>query len=113
MMRLVLIPVLMTLALPVPAAGQDMPPPEPWAGSFRPMSFHRMADRVTARYQGRVIAAEMRPPAPHERALGADLIYEFRLLTPARNMLNIRLDARDGRFLEVAGRGQLQARRQP
>lgn len=113
MMRLALIPVLMTLALPVPAAGQDMLPSEPWAEGFRPMSFHRIADRVTARYQGRVIAAEVRPPAPRERALGAELVYEFRLLTPARNMLSIRLDARDGRFLDVAGRGQLQARRKP
>lgn len=112
-MRLALIPVLMTLALPLAAAGQDMPPPEPWAGSFRPMPFHRLADRVTDRYQGRVVAAAVRPPAPRERALGAELVYEFRLLTPTRNMLNIRLDARDGRFLEVAGRGQLQARRRP
>ncbi|WP_374303195.1 PepSY domain-containing protein [Paracoccus sp. (in: a-proteobacteria)] len=48
---------------------------------------------------------------PAERDLGAELVYQFRLLTPQRNLLDIRIDARTGRFLSVAGRGQLAARK--
>lgn len=99
-------------ALPQPAP-PAAPPPDPWATSFQPQPFHRMAEAVTARYDGRLVAAETRPPRPAERAAGVELVYEFRLLTTQRNILNIRVDARTGRFLEVAGRGQLEARRAP
>lgn len=78
---------------------------------FRPMPFHQIAEMVSDRYVGRIVGAQTRPPSPEERALGAELVYEFRLLTAQRNLLVIRIDARDGRFLEVAGRGQLQAQR--
>ena len=123
-----LIALILALTVPLAAAGQaagqpalpDAPPPgmgagsvDPWATSFQPQPFHRMAEAVTDRYLGRLVAAETRPPRPPERALGVELVYEFRLLTPARSILNIRLDARTGRFLEVAGRGQLEARRPP
>ncbi|MFN3526762.1 MAG: PepSY domain-containing protein [Paracoccus sp. (in: a-proteobacteria)] len=107
----------LTLALPVAAGAQGMPPPdpeaetEPWSEGFRPLPFHRIAEAASARYQGRLVAAETRPPRPVERELGAQLVYEFRLLTPAQNLLVIRMDARDGRFLDVAGRGQIEARR--
>lgn len=79
--------------------------------AFRPLPFRELTKRVTARYEGRIIAAGTRSPHPKERDLGADLIYEFRLLTPKRHLLNIRLDARTGSFLEVAGRGQIAARK--
>ncbi len=78
--------------------------------TFRPLPFHDLAARVSARYAGRMIAAQSSPPTEFERAMGVQLVYEFRLMTPQRNLLNIRLDARDGRFLTVAGRGQLAAR---
>ncbi|WCQ98222.1 PepSY domain-containing protein [Paracoccus aestuarii] len=84
---------------------------DPWAEGFRPLPLHQLAERVSGRYAGRLVAAETRPPTPPERDLGAELVYEFRLVTPDRNILNIRLDARTGRFLDVAGQGQLQARR--
>lgn len=81
------------------------------AEDFRPMPFHELARRVGERYRGRLIGAEIMRPSPHERDLGAALIYEFRLITPQQNLLRIRMDARDGRFMEIAGRGQLQALR--
>lgn len=81
------------------------------AQDFQPLPFHDLARLVSERYEGRLVGAEMRRPTPHERDLSVALVYEFRLLTPGRNLLNIRLDARTGRFLEVAGRGQLQALR--
>lgn len=111
----VLMPILISLSLawPLAAGAQDMvlPDPDAWAEGFRPQPFHHIAEAAVARYQGRIIGAETRPPHPHERDLGAELVYEFRLLTPARNLLVIRMDARDGRFLDVAGRGQIAARR--
>lgn len=90
---------------PAPDAGAD-----PVIDSFRPLPFHDLAARVGARYAGRMIAAQSSPPTEAERAAGARLVYEFRLMTPQRHLLNIRLDARDGRFLSVAGRGQIAAR---
>lgn len=93
------------------AAAQPVPTDAPVIEQFRPMPFHQIAELVAERYAGRMVAAQTRPPSPSERELGAELVYEFRLVTPQRNLLNIRIDARDGRFLEVAGRGQLQALR--
>ncbi|WVJ73773.1 hypothetical protein FLP41_09855 [Paracoccus marcusii] len=109
-------PLILVLALMAPLAALPQPaprpaPPDPWATSFQPQPFHRMAEAVTARYDGRLVAAETRPARPAERARGVELVYEFRLLTTQRNILNIRVDARTGTFLEVAGRGQLEARR--
>ena len=108
-------PLILVLALMAPLAAlpEPAPPADPWSTSFQPHPFHRMAEAVTARYDGRLVAAETRPPRPAERAAGAELVYEFRLLTTQRNILNNRVDARTGRFLEVAGRGQLEARRAP
>lgn len=121
-----ILPLLLTVLLlpaPPPAAQEAWPdmrdaeiwPPTPeadaWTDAFRPMPLHEAAARVAARYDGRLIAARTVPPTPEERALGADLVYHFRLLTAGRMALDIRIDARDGRFLDVLGRGQMQARR--
>ncbi|WP_265499900.1 PepSY domain-containing protein [Paracoccus beibuensis] len=105
--------ILLTLMLSPLALAQPAPPPDPWARSFRPLPFHQLAEGVTDRYLGRLLAAETRPARLHERTLGAELVYQFRLLTPARHVLDISVDARDGRFLDVVGRGQIQARRPP
>lgn len=107
---------ILTLALIVPpllATAQQAPQNDRgWAiEAFRPLPFRELTGKVTDRYEGRIIAAGTRPPHPKERDLGADLIYEFRLLTPERHLINIRLDARTGKFLEIAGRGQIAARK--
>lgn len=77
---------------------------------FRPLPLHQVAAAVSERYAGRLLAADTRAPRPEERDLGAELVYQFRLVTPQRNLLDIRIDARTGRFLSVSGRGQLAAR---
>lgn len=92
------------------AVAQDLGPPAV-VEQFRPLPFHELAAAVFDRYAGRLLAAEARPPLPDERRLGADLVYQFRILTPERNLLDIRIDARTGRFLSVTGRGQLAARK--
>ena len=101
--------VLLTALGAGPGAMAQQPPPV--FDEFRPLPLHQAARRVSERYQGRLLAAHSRPPHPHERELGVALVYEFRVITPRRQMLLIRMDARDGRFLEVAGRGQFEALR--
>ncbi|WP_022706337.1 PepSY domain-containing protein [Paracoccus zeaxanthinifaciens] len=114
MKNAILIACLLTAAMSAPAPAQEVMAPEltqPWETGFRPMPMRRIAGAVMARYQGRLIAVATVPPTPEEHDLGAQLVYELRLLTPARDVLNIRVDARTGRFLEVAGRDILKARR--
>lgn len=94
----------------VPAGAQQVAP-EAVIQQFRPLPFHQIAAAVSDRYEGRFLAADARPPTPEERELGTELVYRFRLVTPQQNLLDIRVDARTGRFLSVAGRGQLAARK--
>jgi len=94
---------LLTLALLVAGSA--------WASEL-PRSGLELAEalaQVQQRYQGRVIDAELKSGKP--RDWGAVAVYEVRLLTPAGNVLKIRIDAADGRFLEVDGRGLVEARR--
>lgn len=78
---------------------------------FRVIPLHEAARIAQGRFRGRLIAARLAPPTEAERARGVDLVHELRLLTPARDVLLIRLDARDGAFLEVRGAGLARARR--
>lgn len=66
---------------------------------------------VGQRYQGRALSIEQIPPKHHERFLGE--VYEVRWLTPANNVLRIRIQAATGRFIEVDGIGQTEARKVP
>lgn len=79
------------------------------ADDFRPLPLPQAVEIVQARYQGRLIGAKLSSPFPNERTLGVALVEELRLLTPQGNVLHIRLDARTGRFLEIAGIGQIAA----
>ena len=101
-MRAILLALLILTA--PPALGQERAETD-----FRPLPLHEAARLVGERYHGRLIAARLAPPTAHERGLGVELVEELRLLTPARNLLMIRLDARSGRFLEIAGIGQIEA----
>ncbi|CAM3199773.1 Uncharacterized membrane protein YkoI [Paracoccus aminovorans] len=120
--RLFALPLLAALALP--ALGEDHhrghdPRAEDWASEFddlgqqdyRVLPLKRAAQIVAERFRGRLIAARLVPPRPEERARGVVLVHQLRLLTPARDVLAIRLDARSGAFLEVAGAGLTEARR--
>ncbi len=118
-----------TLALPatLPAAagprdggaGFSDDPGHDWAPEFdrlgdneyRLIPLRRAIEIASARFDGRVIAARLTGPTPHERDRGVALVHELRMLTPARDVLRIRIDARSGDFLEVAGAGLTKARR--
>jgi hypothetical protein len=99
------------LAFSVPALLHPSPGGRVEAQDLTPLPFHDLAERVTDRYEGRLLAAEIDRPTEMEQRLGTRLVYEFRLMTAKRNLLNIRMDAQTGRFLEVAGRGQIEAQR--
>ncbi len=78
---------------------------------YRLIPLRRAIEIASARFEGRVIAARLTGPTPHERDRGVALVHELRMLTPARDVLRIRIDARSGVFLEVAGAGLTKARR--
>ncbi|MGQ2908974.1 MAG: PepSY domain-containing protein [Aliihoeflea sp.] len=60
---------------------------------------------VGERYHGEVVAAEV------VAGNDPDLYYELRLITPAGNVLRIRIDAFTAAFIEVDGRGLVDARK--
>ncbi|MFJ1293324.1 PepSY domain-containing protein [Paracoccus yeei] len=78
---------------------------------FRVIPLQEAARIAGRRFQGRLIAARLAPARPEERARGVELVHELRLMTRSRDVLLIRLDARTGAFLEVAGSGMTEARR--
>lgn len=99
--------------------GAKTPPPPEFEEQFLDDDFHgfdvlslnRAAALVKERFDGKLIAARLVSPFPHEREKGVELVHELRLLTPARDVLILRLDARTGRFLEIAGTGMSKARK--
>ena len=92
--------------------GEFLPPDlPPGAEEFRVVPLRRAVEIALARMDGRVIAARLTGPLPGERDRGVVLVQELRLLTPDRDVLRIRLDARTGAFLDVAGRGLAKARK--
>ncbi|MDF1601116.1 hypothetical protein PZ895_15245 [Mesorhizobium sp. YIM 152430] len=60
---------------------------------------------VGERYFGEVVAAEV------VAGNSPDLYYELRLITPAGNVLRIRVDAYTAAFIEVDGRGLVDAQK--
>lgn len=80
--------------------------------SFEVLPLGQAYALVQTRFMGRLIAARLTPPTRYEHQRGTDLAYELRLLTPRRDVLLIRLDARTGKFLEIVGAGLTHARRQ-
>ncbi|MFC3568194.1 hypothetical protein [Paracoccus sp. TOH] len=116
---------LAVLALTSPARAEDRghdrdgPRAEEWEPEFealgrqddRILPLKRAAQIVQERFRGRLIAARLVPPTPQERDRGVVLVHQLRLLTPARDVLVVRLDAHSGDFLEVAGAGLTEARR--
>ena len=63
------------------------------------MPMHRAVRRAMRRFDGKVLDIALLP-LPGE---GSPLIYRIRILTPNRDVLDIRMDALTGRFLEVRG----------
>lgn len=86
----------------------DLPP---GAEEFRVVPLRRASEIALARFDGRVIAARLTGPLPGERERGW-CWSRSSPLTPDRDVLRIRLDARTGAFLDVAGRGLAKARQE-
>ncbi len=81
--------------------------------SFEVISLSQAAQIIEDRFEGKLIAARLVPPFAEEWQDGVALVHELRLLSPKRHVLMIRLDARTGRFLDVAGAGLAEARKHP
>lgn len=97
-------PLVILLSLALPAAAEHPPGPPL-------LPFHEVMRLVADRYRGRVLAARLDRAEPLEYAMGVDLVQELTLLTPARNIIRIRLDAVTGQVLKLRGRGIVDAHR--
>lgn len=73
----------------------------------RPISVARAMEIAEARYRGRAVDASLERGRRHEPSF----VYHIVLRTEAGAILRIRLDAETGAFLEVSGRGQIEALR--
>lgn len=78
---------------------------------FDVMPMHRAAREVGERFDGRIIGMTLLPPRGTEAERGVELVYGFRLLTRGRDVIEIRMDARTGRFLDIRGNDLASARR--
>lgn len=64
---------------------------------------HLAVRRAAERFPGRVLDIAAVPPLPSERGSGIGAVYRLRMITSHRDVLDIRMDAADGRFLDVRG----------
>ncbi len=85
--------------------GVDVPVPE--------LSLPQISERIAGRFRGRLLSVRLDRPKPHEREFGTDVVYAAEFLTPADNLLTIRLDGDTGMFLLVEGVGLTDARIRP
>lgn len=76
----------------------------PSAPTFEVLPLKNALRRVAHRYDGRVLTVDLSAPNDNEEDLGVQLVYDIRLLGREGDVVRVRMDARDGRFLEVAGR---------
>ncbi|SEH91141.1 PepSY domain-containing protein [Paracoccus alkenifer] len=74
---------------------EDAPPG--WMAEVIPM--HQAVRRVTRRFDGRVLDIALLPSSSD----GPALVYRIRLLTRAGDVLDIRMDALEGRIIELSG----------
>ncbi|WP_311063494.1 hypothetical protein [Halomonas sp. DWK9] len=65
---------------------------------------------VKQRYEGELLDIEMKSGRGWENS---EQVYELRLLTAQGSVLKIRIAREDGRFLEIDGSGQVEARLPP
>ncbi|MBB1492243.1 MULTISPECIES: PepSY domain-containing protein [unclassified Paracoccus (in: a-proteobacteria)] len=108
--------------LPRPPAGMVAIPrpqePGPWDDQlFRGrvdevMPMHKAVRLVMRRFDGKVLDIALMP-APRADVGRHPLIYHIRILTDDRDVLDIRMDALTGQFLELRGEGITDARRTP
>lgn len=108
--------------LPWPPAGMVAMPwphgPGPWDDQlFRGrvdevMPMHKAVRLVMRRFHGKVLDIAL-VPAPPPDAGRHPLVYHIRILTDDRDVLDIRMDALTGQFLELRGEGITDARRTP
>jgi len=99
-----------TIAMPRP---RDLGPQDdpPFAGPTEEvMSMHQAVRLAMHRFNGKVLDIALMPARPGSRD-AHPLIYRIRMLTRSRDVLDIRMDAFTGRFLELRGADIAAARR--
>lgn len=77
------------------------------------LPMHKAVRLATRRFAARVLDIALEPAIPAEQAAGVDLVYRLRMVTHSRDVLDIRMDALSGRFIDVRGADLSAARRAP
>ena len=67
------------------------------------LPMHQAVRLAARRFHGKPLDVTLVAPRPDEAAAGVTLVYRVRMLTRSRDVLDIRMDALDGRFLELSG----------
>ncbi|WP_134725909.1 PepSY domain-containing protein [Paracoccus luteus] len=78
---------------------------------FAVLPAHQAVREINRRFDGRLIGLALVSPSPPEAARGVQLVYAARLLSKHRDVVEIRLDARQGRLLSARGNDLAAARR--
>ena len=83
-------------------------------GGLRPvLPMHKAVRLAAVRFDGKALDITLVAPTPAEGRAGVQIVYRLRMLTRARDVLEIRMDAMDGRFLELRGADLSKVRRKP
>lgn len=89
-------------------------PGDPLAGPMADLlPMHRAVQLATRRFDGKPLDIALVAPTAEDSAAGAVLVYRLRMLTRSRDVVEIRMDALDGRFLELRGADLGKVRRAP
>lgn len=83
---------------------QDLGPTQPL------LPLHQAVALAAGRFSARPIAVRLTPPEPGDPADVA-VVYRIRLLTAARQVIDLRMDAVSGRIVELRGADLIAARR--
>lgn len=94
-----------------PTVHTSAPPPaaaraqgQPFEGQMAEvLPLHQAVRLATRRFHGKPLDITLTAPRSDERAAGVVLVYQLRMLTRSRDVLDIRMDALTGDFLELRG----------
>ena len=99
-------------ALPAPAHHLDDDLPGALSGPMAALlPMHQAVRLAVDRFDARPLDITLVAPGPDDAAAGAAIVYRLRMLTRSRDLLEIRMDALDGRFLELRGADLAKIRR--
>lgn len=101
-------------APPLPPQALDIPGNGDDGGAMaHVLPMHQAVRLAAQRFHGKPLDITLVAPRPDEAAAGVLLVYRIRMLTRSSDVLDIRMDAVSGRFLELSGADLTGVHRKP